>query len=140
MGIVVFYYGMATVFYFDTGNAVEYLIVGHMNIVTHTNINSGIFNTGHDIVLNQAISSELRENTINTRIHYDIIANLKIVTRLTHDAIAFILGNTKVFDNNIVARIENGVVELAQTIKSCPLTCLNNPTQMDIIFVDIDGL
>ena len=140
MGIIVLDNGVAAIFNFDAGNAIKNLIVGDMNIVTHTDIDSGIFNARDDIVFHQPVSAQLREDAIDTGIDNHIIANLKVIARLPHNAIAFILGDAEVLDNHIIARVKNGIIQLAQAIHSGALAILNNTTQMNIIFVDINGL
>ena len=139
MGVIVFDDGVTAVFDFNTGDAVEDFVVGDMDIVTHADINSGISYTRDHIVLDQPIGAELRKDTVDAGIDNNVIANLKIIAGLTHNAIAFVAGNFKIFDEDIIPRVENRVIELAEAVQRCALASLDHTDQMNIIFVDIDG-
>ena len=67
-------------------------------------------------MFNHAVDAELGEDSIDTGVDNNIVANLKIITRLAHDAIAFVAGNFKVGDQDIIARIENCIVKFAEAI------------------------
>ena len=131
---------MAAIFDLDTGNIIKDFIVGYMDIVAHTNIDSGVFNARNHIVLNQTVSTQLRKDAIDAGVDNHIVANLKIVAGLAHNAIAFVFSDAEVFDHHIVAGVENGIIEFAQPIHGGPLALLNNPDQMDIIFIYIHSL
>ena len=45
VGNIVFHHRVAAIFNFYAGHAIEHLVVGHMDIVAHTYIDSGIRNT-----------------------------------------------------------------------------------------------
>ena len=54
-------------------------------------------------MFNHTIDAELGEDPVDTGVDNYIIANLKIITGLAHDAIAFVAGNFKVGDQDIIA-------------------------------------
>ena len=90
-------------------------------------------------MFNQAINTELGKDSIDAGIDDDIVANLKIIPRLTHNAVALVAGNFKVGDKDIIPGIENRIVELAEAIQSRALTGFNHTHKMNIVFVDIDS-
>ena len=73
-------------------------------------------------MLDKTIAAELRKDAIDPGIDHQIVANLKVVTGLTHNAIAFVTGDFKILDQNIISRVENRIVEVAKSIQRCALT------------------
>ena len=66
---------MAAVFDLDTSNVVEYLVVTHIDVVAHADINSRVLDAREDVVLDQAVLAKLGEDPIYTRVDHPVIAD-----------------------------------------------------------------
>ena len=82
---------MAAVFNFDACDIVEDLVVAHVDVVRHSDIDRCIFNFAENIVLNETVVAKLRENAVEASIDHPVVSNREVVSRLPHDGIAFVL-------------------------------------------------
>ena len=101
---------VAAVFDLDAGDAVEYLIKGHVHVVAHAHVDSRVFDTGDHVVLHHTVLAELREDAVHAGIHNYVIPDLIIVSRLAHDGVPLVLGNQEALDHDVVAGEQDGVV------------------------------
>ncbi len=101
---------MAGVFNFNARNVIEHVVITHINVITHAHINGGIFNTTHHVIFNEAVLAKLREDTVYPGVHDPVVADRKVVARLTHDGVAFEVGNLEPLHAKAIARVQNGVI------------------------------
>ena len=131
---------MAAVLDLDAGDAIEHLVIADIDVVAHADINRGILDAREDVVFNQPVFTELRKNAIHARVDDPVIADGKIIPRLTHYGVAFVVGDLEPFHREAVSRIQNGVVKLLVAIEVGPVAAFNDPAQGDVVFVDVDCL
>ena len=128
---------MAAVFDLDAGDVVEHLIVAHIDVVAHAHINGGIFNAREDVVLDEAVLTELGEDAVHAGIDDPVIADREVIARLAHDGVAFVVGDLEPLHREAIAAIKDGVVELLLPIEMWPAVALNDAAQCNVVFVDI---
>ena len=78
--------------------------------------------------------------TVHAGIHDLVITDLKVVAGLPHDGIALVFGDLEVLDYEVVARVEDGVVHFALSIKRSALTFFDHADKTNIVFIDINRL
>ena len=82
---------MTAIFNFNAGNVVENPVVAHVDIVTHAHVNGGVFNAAEHVIFDEPIFTKLGKNAVYAGIHYPVIADRKVIPRLPHDGIAFVV-------------------------------------------------
>ena len=94
---------MAAVFNFDACDIVEDLVVAHVDVVRHSDIDRCIFNFAENIVLNETVVAKLRENAVEASIDHPVVSDREVVSRLPHDGIAFVLRDFEPLDTKAVS-------------------------------------
>src|SRR5690606_33609883 len=105
MYIVVLYQCMSGILDLDTGNTVKDLVVHYIDMVAHAHIYCGILDPAQYVVGYQAVCAILGEYTIDAGIHDPVVFKDKIVPRLSHYPISFIVYDLKVFDLDPISGI-----------------------------------
>ena len=93
---------MPAVFYFDTRNVIEYLIISNIDVIRHTNVDGSILDPTQDIVFDEPVVTEFWKNAIQTGVNDPVIANREVVTRLPHDGIALVLRDLEPLDTETI--------------------------------------
>ena len=96
---------MAAVLDLDAGDVIEHLIVTNIDVVTHADINGGVFDAREDVVFNQSVFAELGEDAIHPRVDDPVIADGKVIARLAHDGVAFVVGDLEPLHREAIAAI-----------------------------------
>ena len=94
---------MAAVLNFDACDIVEDLVVAHVDVVRHTNIDRCILNFTENVVFNQTVVAKLRENAVKASIDHPVVSDREVVSRLPHDGIAFVLRDLEPLDTKAVS-------------------------------------
>ena len=93
---------MPAVFYFDTRNVIEYLIISNIDVIRHANVDGSILDPTQDIVFDEPVVTEFWKDAIQTGINDPVIANREVVTRLPHDGIALVLRDLEPLDTETI--------------------------------------
>ncbi len=94
---------MATVLNFDACDIVEDLVVAHVDVVRHSNIDRCIFNFTEDVVFDETVVTKLRENAVETGVDHPVVSNREVIPRLSHDGITFVLRDLEPLDTKAVS-------------------------------------
>ena len=94
---------MAAVLNFDACNIVKDLVVAHVDVVRHSNIDRRIFNFTENVIFNETVVAKLRENAVEAGVDHPVVSNREVVPRLTHDGVAFVLRDFEPLDTKAIA-------------------------------------
>ena len=94
---------MPAVLDFDASDIVEDLVIAHVDVVRHSDVDRCIFNLAENVIFDQTIVAELRENAVEAGIDNPIVSYREVIPRLPHDGISFVLRDFEPLDTKAVA-------------------------------------
>ena len=138
--VVVLDDGVATVLDLDAGDAFEHVVVRDVDVVAHADIDRGVGDPRYDVVLDDAVLAELREDAVHAGVHNHVVADLEVVAGLPHDPVALVVADLEVLGDEVVARVEDRVVELLLAVEHRAAALLDDADDADVVLVDVHGL
>ena len=140
VAVVVLDQGVAAVLDLDAGYISENLVVSHINVVAHAHVDGCVLNPRQDIVLDQAVLAELREDTVDARVDDPVIADHKVVAGLPHDAVPLVVDDFEILDQDTVTGVKEGIIQLFFSIKGGPFSFQDHTLHADVFLVNVNGL